>query len=654
MTNIENFSGPRKPNHPQTTDSLSDKLHREGSLLESIPNFIRGGIVDRAEQLITHPGEAQFEIAASFGVAATLSFLTKDPGFLGDCARFSPKLLTGLAAVDLSRRFLAPMIDTWQHPNNLPIDEEKLGNNLGSAALDYPLAAAAGFLGGAAGAGLGRIDAIKPTSWRPTAMSDLGGIGKTSFWKFTVNAPIIYGVEHSNIGANPSFPQTVKVSNVNAFSDVSANQAVHVVGQKSLNGNHELTSFGIHVDKNEPVQLQLDAAGPGTDWGKANDESAVLSVYVDGKYSSDLVLFGGSKPAPYVTSLENLSAGNHSITLRYAKEKSSPGAQGVDILSGTANGIETNNTEKNIVNKYAPILYGRNGLDNNHTDVPMAMLYSTWHHIDGGQTIDYQYIYSNEDAGATNPPSDGMALLGRMTDIDSDLQVRLDRKGKVISETFNAPGDQFIPFNGQHEGTHPVLRVENLDDMLADYGSDALKFQYLPQYKASNAEPREEIQRENPLWWQTMAKEIAREGKVTTNGTESPPVANTAGWLGLYGKEAILGEQQKMADPRNYLYVQMDVHNGGPQSPLDAQVILKNGTKLNSDLGQESLGIAKTGWYQTAILLPPKTKVSDIKKLTFVPTGDGNATCKGVGHVYMLNQSFDPVDVTVPVDLHGT
>ena len=51
------------------------------------------------------------------------------------------------------------------------------------------------------------------------------------------------------------------------------------------------------------ARLALTAAAPGTDWGSAGRESAVLSVSVDGRYSQDVVLFAGAQRFTYDVAL---------------------------------------------------------------------------------------------------------------------------------------------------------------------------------------------------------------------------------------------------------------------------------------------------------------------------------------------------------------
>ena len=77
------------------------------------------------------------------------------------------------------------------------------------------------------------------------------------------------------------------------------------------------------------ARLALTAAAPGTDWGVAGRESAVVSVSVDGRYSQDVVLFAGAERFTYDVALGRLERGRHNVTVAFDADKSSSGAMSV-------------------------------------------------------------------------------------------------------------------------------------------------------------------------------------------------------------------------------------------------------------------------------------------------------------------------------------
>ena len=121
----------------------------------------------------------------------------------------------------------------------------------------------------------------------------------------------------------PRGPQEVKPGEIATHPVVAPGATVAVVpqGGLKLTANVAMASFGLHLDQAGEARLDLTAAGPGTNWGAKGRESAVMSVYVDGKYSQDVVLWGGDRPNQYGLTLGNLPAGDHTISVRYAREK---------------------------------------------------------------------------------------------------------------------------------------------------------------------------------------------------------------------------------------------------------------------------------------------------------------------------------------------
>ncbi|HEY9723256.1 MAG TPA: hypothetical protein V6D47_14695, partial [Oscillatoriaceae cyanobacterium] len=96
-----------------------------------------------------------------------------------------------------------------------------------------------------------------------------------------------------------------------------------------------------------------------------------------------------------------------------------------------------------------------------------------------------------------------------------------------------------------------------------------------------------------------------------------------------------------------YLYVQFQAQNTAGQPPIDAQVTLKDGTVWDADQGVDAAGIARDGWVQTSIKLPPGTKPSDVASIKFL--SNGQASEAAVGHMYMFNQNYQPQEVTAPI-----
>lgn len=444
----------------------------------------------------------------------------------------------------------------------------------------------------------------------------------------------------------PSFPHELNVPTPTTHMALVPGARQPVIGSEGLTLDNKtpLSSFGLHMNAAGNARLDLEAAGPGTDWGEKGRESAVLSVYVDGKYQQDVVLWGGSKDTPYALSLGKLGAGDHTVTLRYAREKSTQGAKGIHLSSGTATAATYPTKEAQWAADYAPVLYGRSGLSNNHTDTPLGLYYSTNQNPDGTTTLSYSYAYSNEDGGTAASPALEQARWGRLTDLQHVLNVTVDANGKVVSEIYEGAGHHDHAFTGEHDGTHPVIRTATGNNNVTDQGGGPMRFMQPPDHLVDDRAPTEDLMRQNPRWFETMAKEVQREGKVDPKGVGDKPDDSNLGvvktWLAQHG----LGSIPQSADPRHYLYVQFNSANGS-EDPINVRVQLKNGTWLDSDLGVSAAAIARDGWAQTAVRLPPGTRPEDVAKVEFASLGKDKARIDRVGHLYMLDSRYEPQEV---------
>jgi hypothetical protein len=79
--------------------------------------------------------------------------------------------------------------------------------------------------------------------------------------------------------------------------------------------------------------LTMRALAPGADWGRADRESAVGTLSVDGRYNQDVVLFSGDEPFDYRVALGPLAEGRHTIEAAFNAAKSPLGVRGAQIKS---------------------------------------------------------------------------------------------------------------------------------------------------------------------------------------------------------------------------------------------------------------------------------------------------------------------------------
>ena len=396
------------------------------------------------------------------------------------------------------------------------------------------------------------------------------------------------------------------------------------------------SNLTMHCDHDAPVRLDLVASGMDTNWSKKDAESAVLSVFVDGKYDQDVVLWGGERATRYALLLGKMNVGDHALTFQYAKDKSTPGAHGIRLINVSTANISYSASDNLVrwANQYAPILIGRDGLTNNHDDTPLALFYE--HSTDAGKvtTIQYGYVFSNEDGGDASQPARQQARWGRLTDIQHVFTTRIDVQGKLISEEYEAAGHIICPFKGEHDSDHPLIVTCTDNNLVSDHGDGPLRFKMPADYELRACEPMGELMRKNPAWFQTMEQELIREDKIDfdlngslINGTK-------------------LFQEHKMGDPKDYLYVQYYAVNA-ETSPLAAKVRLRSGAELTSDFGIDTVALNNDGWNQTAVLLPRSTTVEQISDLTFVARGSGKGAITKFGHLFMLDQNGVPHDVKI-------
>src|SRR3954447_3434883 len=102
--------------------------------------------------------------------------------------------------------------------------------------------------------------------------------------------------------------------------------------------------------------VDLTVASPGVSWGTAGHVSTVVSASVDGTYYTDIVI-PSAQAEPREFFLGQLPAGRHTLTLKYAADRSQGGTVGKlgdirysELVSATA---------AFAVAAHAPILYGR-------------------------------------------------------------------------------------------------------------------------------------------------------------------------------------------------------------------------------------------------------------------------------------------------------
>ncbi|HUR04644.1 MAG TPA: hypothetical protein VM347_19020 [Nonomuraea sp.] len=283
----------------------------------------------------------------------------------------------------------------------------------------------------------------------------------------------------------------------------------------------------IVVRKSGEALIDLNASAPGTDWASAGAESAVVSISVDHRYVTDLVVSGDQRLHRQLA-LGRLTAGVHQLRLHFAGERSAATSRSV-VLDTPRVSTYAQGTPDNLVLRYAPVVYGRNiaalgnPYQNATTDTPLIAWHDSAPATTPGHTkLTYSVVWSNEDGGTNTPAL--MARWGRTTDIEWIYSVEVDQNGDRVegSDTYQAPDHQTLHFTGRYENDHALLQTCTSNNNMCDTVDDPMRFflSYLPTLPADQA--REYLMDANPWTYELMAKEMLREGKIEAPSTTTP------------------------------------------------------------------------------------------------------------------------------------
>ncbi|MHB8734604.1 MAG: hypothetical protein ACYC6M_04805 [Terriglobales bacterium] len=343
------------------------------------------------------------------------------------------------------------------------------------------------------------------------------------------------------------------------------------------------------------VLLHVTAAAEGTNWGEAGHEAAALRVLVDGVFHQNLVLFAGSTPFRYDVLLGRLPAGAHRISLERDSMQSSRSAGATHLAQLATTVVNPGQPEAEAV-QHAPFLYARPNTIGQYSDIPLLLWYET--RQEGANTvIQYSVIFTDEDGGTE--ASARVARWGRAADIEWIYQVTLDPHHQVVAEIYQGPQHHTHPFIGTHVDAHPLLvdatDNNNVSDRVSELVGErpTMRFGMAPfPFDLSHAS-REAVMDAHPWSYRIMAEEVTRQGKVSAH----PGIG-----------------QGKIADPRNYLYLEASAQ------PTDAAMGFLAKFRgdphwYSSDFGIGYFRIDRGGYFRSAIQVPPGTRWNNLQSL---------------------------------------
>jgi hypothetical protein len=351
--------------------------------------------------------------------------------------------------------------------------------------------------------------------------------------------------------------------------------------------------------------LTTSVSAPGVDWSQAGNESAVVSVYVDKHYATDVVITSAA-PVQRQFALGYLRRGHHTLRFHYATSRS-PSDQGVARLSALRVRTVTATSPSYAAVRNAPVLYGRNvafygdKFQNNHTDTPLI----AWHQVlpaatPGHHVIEYTVVWSNEDGGTSTGQL--MAQWGRTTDIEWVYRVEVDARGRRVPGTgvIQAAGHATSPFTGTYDGTHPRIETCTGNNNVCSAVDDPMRFALSTREFLPAGQPREYEMDRHPWTYQVMAREMVREGKLESPADPATP---------------------QPSDQRDYLYVAVD-HDTDPAGSaagiglvVDVQLV-GDPTTYSSNHGIPQWIVNRNGPAATTVELPPGTTAADIASIS--------------------------------------
>ena len=300
-------------------------------------------------------------------------------------------------------------------------------------------------------------------------------------------------------------------------------------------GRNENCSLQFNIPQDGFYLLNLDLSS-NTSWEEANNESAVLTIFIDGLYNNDIVIYNGSENHTYQQIIGIfLEEGNHTIDVYFDYNKSSHLATNIHIESKEIIYHNDINIDSDALN-YSPILYGRNIFswnESSRTDIPLIMYYDI-NYSNDIKTITYSIIFSNEDSRVGIGLSDMMLSWGRTTDIEWIYEVSLNSQGEIINEIFQGASHTPTIFNGEKLNNHPYLINATANCNFSDTGISDYIFFLPPININTEGHTREYIMDQNPWSYKIMGQELKNENKYEEN--QDP-------------------NHWELSDVRNYLYI---------------------------------------------------------------------------------------------------
>ncbi len=371
---------------------------------------------------------------------------------------------------------------------------------------------------------------------------------------------------------------------------------------KSLNARTVVVTAGwqYEVELAQPAQLIASLQiSSQTDWEDPQKTAAALSVSVDGRLCSHVVTYLGREFHYYEIHLGLVTPGVRVLEITRLDST----RLDVKLVNVRVDAYEQSHPLYAVL-AHAPVIFGRKEM--RYSDVPLLMAHQVqWFETPSQEarrmkSIEYTMVYSNE-AGGT-PPVGLLHVWGRYADIEWTYRVEFEADGKTRRRAFfQGPDHKTLPYRGGYENDQPTLQVATLNNMLIDTLNTNLRFALPPRYVMPGDGLRERLMLQAPWTWRVCAKEARREQR----------------------QEAVLTDSTRLADLKNYLFIQFAAHPQNPETECGGFFIAKFRRQTGeyaSHLWSPRLVIrAKQSVVrQTALPMPAGTTPEDLVRLDFV------------------------------------
>ena len=368
--------------------------------------------------------------------------------------------------------------------------------------------------------------------------------------------------------------------------------AGRIVLSESFEIKNDLSKSDFSFSENDYF-LSLETKAEDSSWRIKAAESPVLTVFVDGKYNQDLILFAGAERFIYRITLGKFDKGKHALVIVLNKARSAANSKKVKIYSTKIFASETtavNSKENRIALANSPILYARTNAIDKFTDIPLITYYEILPLAENRFKVRYTTIFTNEDGGTQTTAL--MARWGRPTDIEWVYEFEF-ADDKIVSEIYQGANHETVNFKGSRAlGGHPLIYTVTDNNNFSDTGCSALRISPLPIEADLSKKSRETVMDENFWTYRVMAEEAIRENRINPQQ------------LGV----------NTIDDLRNYLYVEIYSENVSAAVAVEAQTI--DGQTSRSDFGDARLRVDRSGYKRIAVRSPSPT--SPLKSLSLI------------------------------------